>query len=142
MWTSLIQNPDAIRSIFECDPSLDAVRVMKVELFEDGPTLNISIVLNQYPDKPPLRWARIGANAVALVLQLMGVSHLSLDGWSTENTVACRLSRRNGYAYEVSVDGPTLKLSAVCQAARITHIEGYKQEKEGLNAAEIPPPGF
>jgi Immunity protein 50 len=127
MWTSVIENPEAIRSIFAEEPSLTSVRLMKFELSEDGPTANLSLALADYPSSPPSRWARVGANAVTLVLQLMGLSGVSLNGWGTENPVSCELRRQTSDECVITVQGATITLNAVCRAVRVAHVEGYKR---------------
>jgi hypothetical protein len=91
MWTSLVENPEAVTSTFGDEPSLLSGRLMKIELLEDGPTVNVNLALRDYPRNPPERWSRIGANAVTLTLQLMGASQISIAGWEAENVVDCMM---------------------------------------------------
>ncbi|HEV2278273.1 MAG TPA: Imm50 family immunity protein [Acidobacteriaceae bacterium] len=127
MWISELENPDAIQSIFDEEPSLASVRLMKVELLEEGPTVNVSLALRDYPCRPPLRWSRIKANAARLDLQLPGVSQVTINGWSTDNVVDCTIERSAANEIAVSLRNSKMAFQAICVGIRVSQIKGYQR---------------
>src|ERR1700753_1900359 len=107
MWTTFLENPKAITSLFEMDPCLDDVYLYGVELLQDGPTANFQIHLKDYPQNPPARWKYMhsDANTVALTLQAIGISKLDVSGWSTENFVSCMISGSVGEELSLEIKG-------------------------------------
>jgi hypothetical protein len=126
MWTSCLENPEAIVSIFREESRLSSVRLMKIELLEDGPAINVGLALRDYPRNPPHRWSRIRANAVVMVLQLMGASRVSIDGWATDNTVDCLIEKTDGNSCELKMIGPEFRAHMAGFALRIARLDGYQ----------------
>ena len=79
-WVEVLENPEAINSVFDGPPLLDEVDLVSVVLERDGPTVILAVALKRTPDKPSPKWQRMGANAVALKLQLLAVENLSIEG--------------------------------------------------------------
>ena len=100
---------------------------MKIELLEDGPTVNVNLALRDYPRNPPDRWSRIGANAVTLTLQLMGASQVSINGWDAENVVDCMVEGDANKGCWVTITGLTFRARMRCLGIRVAKIEGYQR---------------
>jgi hypothetical protein len=125
-WRELTTNPEAIASAFgETDPSLDDVRLMKAELSEDGPTLNLSLALNDYPRNPPARWKREANNAVSIQLQCMGLVSLSFSRHSGDSRVSCEIGKSEGGSLQIRITGGATEALVQCDFIRINHVTPY-----------------
>jgi hypothetical protein len=127
MWTPLLENPEAITSLYAEEPSLTSIRLMSIELLEDGPTVRLNLDLHDYPLRPPARWSRINANAVTMVLELLAVSEISINGWSSDNVISCELRRLGEAGLKVILIGTNVRGEVNCLAARVAHVTGYKR---------------
>jgi hypothetical protein len=127
MWTELIENPQALSSVFGTAPSLDGVRVTAVALDEGGPTVSLNVALNEYPIKPPARWRRKAANAVVLGIRLLGVEDLGIHGWTSENQVTFRFERQSSGRILVEVSGPAFDLRCSCGWIRVDKVSPYQR---------------
>jgi hypothetical protein len=125
-WLDVIENPLAITNVYSSHPDLSRVRVMRLELDEQGPTLLIRIELPTFPDTPPLRWRRHCYDAAIMELRLFGVSELRIDGWTTDNVGGISLYR-NGDSVRFQSLGRGTSVSATGVGADVHRIEGYRR---------------
>lgn len=125
MWTELIENPKAITAIFSAIPSLDQVQLLRITLSRDGPTVDLAIALNEYPENPSPRWEKSQSNAVVLEIQLMGISALSIEGWSLDNVVTLKLERRESGQLQLEAIDSTLRFKCNFGWLRITGVTPY-----------------
>ena len=126
MWSTLLENPEAIRSLFDNEPSLLGIRLTDIALSQDGPTVTLHLDLNDYPSRPPARWTRVDANAVTVSLQLLGVENFTFRGWSTENVVSWDITRQ-GVQLSIRLNGATVQAELQCIGIRVAQIQGYKR---------------
>ena len=125
-WRQFTINPEAIASAFgETDPSLREIRLMKLELSEDGPTLNLSLALNDYPQHPPTRWRRERNNAVSIQLQCLDVISLSLNRLSGDSDVSCEIDRGEASSLRICITGSAINVLVVCNFIKINHVTPY-----------------
>jgi hypothetical protein len=126
-WSSLLENQQAIKSVFDIEPSLTDVRIMKIEFLEDGPTINIHLDLRDFPGKPPIRWST-SFNAVALTLQVAGAEIVSMSGWSHNNIASFNIDRLSEKTLEIKAKGSTFHFHAQCVGIFAQYITGYQRE--------------
>jgi len=132
-WLDLVENPQAISSIYNHAPSLEQLEIMSVKLDREGPTVELTLALREFPTPSPKRWP-LEANAVTVHLQLMGVQSLEILGWSTTNTAAVELERTDAGAIRVKAVGSTTKLVATCGFVRISQIAPYRKATTATRA--------
>lgn len=130
IWTELVENPQAIFSIFQTAPSLDGVDIASVTLDYNGPAVSLSVLLDEYPTKPSIKWQRNTANAVALDIQLLAVEDLAVRGWRNENKVTFRFKRLDSGRISVEVSGAVFDFRCSCGWIRINHISPYQRTSE------------
>jgi hypothetical protein len=131
MWTAFLENSEAISSIFDQEPSLQGVRLMKVQLSEDGPTVDLKVVLPDFPAHPPKRWLPLIANTTILELQLMGAVQLSIAGWTTNNLVDIKFDRSPNGQLKITLRGDGIDAEVVCLGVRVAHLSGCQATTRG-----------
>lgn len=127
IWTDLIENPQALSSLFGTAPSLDNVRVSEITFAEGGPTISLSVELNEFPADPPQRWKKDLANAVVLKVQLLGIQSIEVSGWTTENIVSFRFERQQLGTITVQAIGLDFTLRCSCSWIRIDKVCPYQR---------------
>jgi hypothetical protein len=129
IWREFTINPEAIVTVFgKIDPSLSNVRLTKVELSEDGPTLNLSLALNEYPAKPPVRWKREVNNAVLIQFQCMDLVGLSLKRLPGDSRVSCEISKGDSGPLQIRIIGSATEATIQCSFIRINHVTPYQKD--------------
>ena len=126
-WHEYLENPEAIRSLYGDVPPLTAVRLMKVQLQEGGPTAVLSLVLPTYPIHPPIRWSRTGFNAATLNLRLFAVRRYEQSGWQVNNIVDIHITKE-GDSLHLKANGPSLHMFIECGFLDVAGVSGYVQE--------------
>jgi len=126
-WIELVENPQSISSLFRITPSLVNVRVKGIVLDEGGPTVSLSIVLNEFPTDPPPRWKRDLANAVVLDVELLGVQSVTISGWTILNVASFRLEREQSGTIVVQAMGTDFNLRCSCGWIRVNRVSPYQQ---------------
>ena len=129
-WQNLLENPEAITTLFQNVPSLEDVEIVSITMDREGPTIMLSILLRDYPTKPSPRWNRNGVNAVALRLQLLGVVSTIIEGWSNSNRATVTLERDAADQIQVHAAGEDLRLECSCGWLRVDGVTGYHLDKE------------
>lgn len=125
-WRNFTTNPEAIASTFgEADPSLEDIRLMRLELSEDGPTLNLSLALNDYPSNPPVRWKRGSNDSVTIQLQCLDLVNLSLSRSSGDSVISCKIGRGKAASVQIFITGKAIEASIQCNFVRINHVAPY-----------------
>ena len=136
MWTEILDNPEAIRNVFDALPSLENVEIVSITMGRDGPTMILAIALNEPPSRPSPKWKRMGVNAVSLKLQFFAVENFILEGWATDTTASLRVDGRKGEKIILSAIGPNIKLSCSCRFLSVQGITAYRRELPSVPAAE------
>jgi hypothetical protein len=126
-WLDAIQNPEAIKQIFEVPPTLGDVEVVSVLISRDGPTVEVHLALDETPNRLSARLKTIHANAVTLKLQLLEVDELTLEGWATENRASIDIAANDAKNIEVSIKGSTMRFRCHCRWIRIDGVTPYRR---------------
>jgi Immunity protein 50 len=124
MWTDLLENPKALE-MFRPEPSLECVVLTKLLVDRDGPTARMSIQAREYPEEPPARWRMQGDNAVIIELEAMGVDHIKLEGWDTENLVSISINRLPDGKLNLHAFGTTTDIEPRCGWLRVVGVKPY-----------------
>lgn len=110
MWNELIDNRQAI-SMFDPAPSLSNVVVSQIMLDYNGPTVNFTALILEYPANPPIRWQVQKYNAVSMEFQAMAVSAVQLSGWTTSNQVSIVVNREVDSNLSIEITGDDVKVT-------------------------------
>lgn len=94
MWQTLVRNPEAIETLYVKVPELANVRVTGITLKQDGPVIEVVLVMPVYPDFPPRRWGN--CNSCLLRIDFWGTSDLLINGWTTENVYDVEICKSEG----------------------------------------------
>ena len=124
-WLDLTENPQAISSLFQKTPSLSNIEIMSIKIDRDGPTLELTVALSEYPASPPARW--LHANTAVLTVQLVGLESIHMEGWAVENRATITVSKLDGHL-EVLAQGSNLDLRCKCEWLRIAGVSAYLRE--------------
>ena len=122
MWIDELENPEAVRKVFETAPTLDNVEITSVTMDREGPTVVLTIALKEVPSKSSPKWQRMGMNAVTLSLQLLAVENLSLEGWATHIIVKVDITRERNNGLRIWAVGPSIRLTCLCRFIRVRGI--------------------
>ncbi len=88
MWFDLALNPEIVKFIYKNEyPSLAGCNVTSVKLNWDGPSVDILVILKDFPANPPEKWAKLSYNTVLMTLHLSVVQSVKISGWDTENAM-------------------------------------------------------
>jgi len=136
MWTETLDNPEAIKSVFDVPPSLEGVEIVSIVMGRDGPTVVLAISLNEPPSRPSPKWQRMRANAVSLKLQLFAVKSFSLEGWATDTKANLQVEGTKGKSVTVSAVGPNISLRCSCRFLSVQGISAYCRESPPVPALE------
>jgi hypothetical protein len=126
MWTETLDNRQAVQ-MFEHEPALDGVTVSRLVLDQDGPTAMMAIQLHEYPPNPPTKWRMHDYNAVAIQLQAMGIEHVELHGWASEDRVSISIDRLPNGKLRIHASGPTADFELICGWLRVAGVTPYRR---------------
>jgi hypothetical protein len=123
-WVQLVENPETITSIFEQFPVLDQVRILEIQLLQDGPVVSLRINLNEFPTSPPPKWLAGQVNRVQIQLSLIGIRDIQIAGWCTDNIGNLDISRYDG-GLLVVLDSAACKLRCEAEFIHVQKISAY-----------------
>jgi predicted NAD/FAD-binding protein len=102
---------------------------MKILLESGGPTVTLSIAVEDYLSHPPAKWRMVHANAVTIELQALAVEAISIEGWSIDNRITCEIKRMPDGKLSVNGQGKQIRFNVLCGWIRIAHVLPYLHEK-------------
>ena len=124
-----------MKSVFGgVDPNLSALRLMGTDGGEQGSSVRLKMALSYAPVKPPLRWQKMSANAIAVELQCFGMEELSVSMQPGDSRVTCEITRDAAGHRMLRMIGPSIDLVIRCGSMRINHIVPYLSENSVGNA--------
>lgn len=123
-WLDHVTDAGPVRAVFrDALPSLRGVNVHEVVLHRDGPRVELRLDLAEFPAAPPTKWTEFDTVQVRLVL--VGVTAMSLRGWST-TVVTDLVLERAGEGLRLATDGGPVALEVEAGAATVTKISAYR----------------
>lgn len=123
-WLELVENPQAILSLYDDAPSLKNVYIVEVKLCQDGPRVELRANIDQFPTYPPKRWESHGYNTTQVQLSLISLYSIDISAWSSQNWADINIERREGRT-EFTAHGSGCHLEVLCDFITIDSIHGY-----------------
>jgi hypothetical protein len=133
MWIDELENPQAVRDIFPDCPELTSVELMTVNMDREGPTVTVNIGFSQLPSQIPLKWKAGKANALIVKLQLLAVTTVNIDRWSTVNVVDIVLRREAQDTVVFRASGSTTSIECKAQFVRVLSLKPYQKEEMSVS---------
>ncbi len=124
-WVSFLSNSKPIESVYSEPPPLTDVRLHEVRLHQDGPRLSLRIELGSYPLDPPQHWLSAKCNRVQITLMVIGVTNLSLGGWSTDNVGDIEFGR-DGHGLTLSLLRSQMQLACNGDFLEVEKLSAYR----------------
>ena len=125
-WIDLVGSAEFLRKLFPKAPSLHGVRVLEVDLRQDGPRATVRFDLNDFPQQPPTKWKQSHANKVQIRLMGIGVRDLQVRGWSANNIVDIEIVAADPDGFRLVAQGAGLHLVAVFEHLAVDNVSAYK----------------
>lgn len=122
-WTEIVENPQAIHSLFGATEGFELVDLHQASLATDGPALVLRFDVHAVPIPLPVRWP-VGANRTQFVLEASGVSNLLVQGWSAARAGTLTVTK-GGDGYVIVFASPACNLSAAVRCLRVSKVSGY-----------------
>jgi hypothetical protein len=110
--------------MYSAPPGLDQVRLLEVNLHQDGPIVSMRIDLNEFPDPAPKKWVANGFNRAQITLLFIKVLTLRISGWSASNIVDVNITNRSG-GVSVSICGQGTEIEGMFSCVEIEKISAY-----------------
>ena len=123
-WTDCLDSKTLIENLYPVPPSLNGVRVLEVDLHQDGPKLSMRIDLNEFPDPPPKKWVTNGFNRAQITLTFLAIKSLKINGWSRNNIVNVVVEPRSD-CMSLSVRGQGTEIDGVFSFVHVERISAY-----------------
>lgn len=123
MWLKFIDNLDELLCMYDEPPKVEQVYITFLRLKEDGRLL-LSIELNEFPKKPPIKWK--GCNTLNITLTFMGIKSVQIYDWYLDNIYSFKFEKSNGYIEIKATDeGNRLRMQFQCLNIFISSMDAY-----------------
>src|SRR5689334_21876457 len=110
-WLDCVQNPRAVRSLYDVPPGLQRVWLHRVHLEETGWPSRVILATSELPSRPPQRWGDF--NMVHIEFGIVDISNLDIDGWPWERFVDAAFARSES-AIVFTATGTGVRLQLRC----------------------------
>jgi hypothetical protein len=124
-WIDLVGSAEFLRKLFPTAPSLHGVRVLEVDLHQDGPRALVRFDLNEFPEQPPAKWRQSHANKVQVRIMGIGVRELEVRGWSTNNIVDIEIGPADPDGFRLVAEGAGFHFSGVFENLVLDSVSAY-----------------
>lgn len=132
-WTTALQNPKALRAVWDTPPPLDGSRMAELHIDADRVRLRFDPPVP--PDRGNPRWPAT-ANRVQVTLDLFFVEALRCDGVPVGRCETLSIERADERV-RVQIASPSATLACTARYAQIAGMTGYVDGAVGAkNASE------
>lgn len=128
-WTDLVENRQAIATLYTDTPSLEPFNLVEVRTDRDGPVLYLRGNLRDFPQQPSPRWPA-DANTLQITFQLVGLRSLSVQGWATTNRGPLTIEREDSHGVRVLFDSSECTIRAIGNWLYAAQFDAFRQECE------------
>lgn len=129
-WPNFLENPKAITNVYTTPPSLDGVHIDSLKFDWRGSIVTVTVLLRDFPEKPPLRWLQDKANAVTIDLQMLGAHKVSLKGWGNEAIATVTLERKSPDRIEIDISGDEFQFRCECASLTLEKMTPYLRDPD------------
>lgn len=128
-WTSHLVDSKHIDSIYRADiPVLNEVDIHEIVFNRDGPTISITLNLNEYPINPPQKWVDQKFNTVQIKIALIDIEEVELSGWISTTYIACIDINKIDGKITLNLTGGDLNLSIKARFIDVSSISAYMKK--------------
>ncbi|MBE1556973.1 Imm50 family immunity protein [Sporosarcina limicola] len=78
MWFELLEGNTFISNLYNEVPQLIDVRIVAIEIADEGRKISINFIMPKYADNPPLKWRNLNYNTVFVELDFFDVQELTI----------------------------------------------------------------
>jgi hypothetical protein len=130
MWYDMALNPAIIKAIFGNEvPSLNNVELFKISFDRDGPAIELTFKIENFPKSPPIKWITRGYNVAQICIELIDVVNVNLRGWSNNNYLNISFKEIDDNLHYFVARGSTCEIEITFEWLRIVAVSGYTTEK-------------
>lgn len=86
MWENLIQNPQALLSVYKQLPTSESLQITSIDLDYNGPTLRMCILFPDFPDFPAKKWHHQAKHFS--VMFSFSIEEISIKKFGTKNVAS------------------------------------------------------
>ncbi len=121
-WIDAVANPEAITSLFDAIPTLKLVH--HIFLNREGPALEITVDLNEFPARPPKKWHK-DFNTSQIKIRFEGIKGLTINEWGTKNLIDYSSVLMEDNFHFIVIKGSDLDISFRARIGMIVGVSGY-----------------
>lgn len=130
-WLSVVQNPEAVTSIYSSHPSLDSVELHRVSFSESGWICSVVLSSDAIPTNPPAKWKK-PFNKVYIEFGFVGIENVVMNGWPWKRRVGVKMAKQ-GDVVEVFAKGDAISFSIVASGIRVCGIRPVMVDESPSN---------
>lgn len=124
-WTDLVLDAAPVKAIFgSTTPSLEGVDLHEINFHRDGPRVLLRFDLQEFPVRPPRKWASAGFNRVQIRLMAVGVQRLEVSGLRPNMKTDLSINKE-GHLFRIHADNGTVRLELTAQSLIVEGITAY-----------------
>lgn len=125
-WAAYLVDSKHIESIYHAKiPDLNEVDIHEVTFNRDGPTISITLNLNEYPINPPQKWVVQKFNTVQIKIALIDIEEVELSGWINTTYIARVDINKIDEKITLNLTSGDLKLSIKARFIDVYSISAY-----------------
>ncbi|MDP2269636.1 MAG: Imm50 family immunity protein [Archangium sp.] len=124
-WIDSVGSAEFLRKLFPKAPSLHRVRILEVDLHQDGPRVLVRLDLNEFPEQAPDKWVQSNANKVQVRLMGVGVQDLEVRGWSANNIADIEILASGPDGVRFIATGAGFQLKGVFEHLAVDSVSAY-----------------
>jgi hypothetical protein len=128
-WVALLENPQAVGSLFAETATFSHVELHEVIVAREGPVLRLRFDVSAVPSPLPARWPE-GSNTTQFIIAAWGVADVELVGWGSSVSGELNVSR-SGERIHLQFAGSACGFKASCIALRVERLSGYVNGNRG-----------
>lgn len=128
MWYEVIEKNILLEKLFNKIPELHNVNILRIQLYENGNNVRMSMFLPVLVDNPPFKWKQLKYDTAIIELDLFAVSSVSIKGESKRYKGNISIEKADEETIVLKCEGSVM-IDIYAEVAYIQEIRGCRIEE-------------
>ena len=124
MWYESLEKNLFIKNLYSEIPELNNVRIDAIRMVDEGRKITLNFIMPFYADKPPVKWAGLGYNAVFVELDFFDAQELCLKSNKDKFKGNISIEKNEEGKFIVDISG-SFEMKLVADYGMIQSVSGY-----------------
>ncbi len=124
MWHNALERNQFISNLYTEVPELINVRIVAIQITDEGRRVSISFIMPKFADNVPSKWRNLGYNTVFVELDFFDVQEFDVNYCKGNLKGTINIEKKEEDKFKVDISG-SISMNSVADIGMIQSVSGY-----------------